>query len=1660
MVQQNVFAAYTSTSISATGGAFGGHTAHLSSGGGSGGGVSNYCDPGNAGLRRKTSYNCGVSFRIYKTTTNIRQDALKPALQAEGISNLDLVNDTGATATITVDASDDGNHIDVYGWRSGGNQIFEGGDVNGCGEAGYYIRLGYDLAGGRPGSDWFEYYNYQVGLPSFNAWYDQNPDLSKYDRQYQSLKGIDGFEGYLDYNDNGAKELGDYAYYLPDGESAIDYPKLMDEVDNMKKPEQGFRVTLELAARIFWDLGTKKVSSGKTLLEDDWITDFTNAYPTDAQPLLHAHLKNGGQGVGAICADFKKLTNQAREIYTKSGVEYAEDEKYSGYENQENLVRSAWTNRNLDKEKRSVQASYELNQTNYRDKFTVRFRHAILFNLEQNRPADACMNFDTVGYDYASWPVNDPAVDTPFKILATDTKADKQQVTSVPGTGELSTSCRPMTDNYSNYPSSERTWRRGNQDDSGSLWVYDLMRTYTFDLTSIKKGGRVTRCERIYVKNKGLKLAENGELQYEETNVWNGGNINESQSGEYTEACFVVEVKGDDTPPHVNTPTGPGCYANSGDAEATTSYGNTTGFSGVQNLTTKTGWRDTSKKYNSLEQPVTIGGRSYANRYVYAKPGDSVQFHHCLTYGAQMVGDSAPGTYTLRDSNGYTIYPREQYQTVPRNWFDLSVNVTTTAGDDRETRAQKYLFRNLNKYTQNNTLTRTDKNYKTYDNITNNYTLQNKTRFYLDTHTARTSIPKQRYIRDRYLNNSSYNYNESYFTYYAASTSNAYKETANFSSDFGSGNIKNYALMMESPSINTAGYDCKLYTTTAYGGIQQIVPGYQVHGLYQSNTSCNASRTNDNITTTLKNGTTISAAGVDPSDVGKTITQKFSFNYIHAWVDRWYEYWGACTGCDGEHTAGGVNHYNLSYSSAKSHSSRDGTLSRSCSRSRCNCSTNAEGKTCCCHPYWSTRHSVRQREVVSNYNYYDCQSIRYARTSGTGTSSDSCSGRIYHTRSTEYGIPIGYKSATVKVPYNFTTKVYARNETASSGAPAGGTVTSTVTMMVKPRVNVDVNGNTAYATMMPKKSKVQVIEFVIDDSVSSNVLNRTGENGGINGGYSKSNPCAYFDAVISKDIGCTTITSTTRDGATTGFNRNSVLKGEGTKGSESRQYYQETFTRNVPDIEVGQKYCVAIGVWPADSHNILKGINSSNENVEAGQNEQKTATGVRAGADGLKDTGNYWNISRASCTPITKSPSAQVWNGDTKTQKITTALSNKKLNARFGNVSNSNRRLFGSWDEHNVIANTITNFASGAALGYATTFNAAGGMAVTQTTVSATNACDFSPLTIANTNCSRLGRGGSSTDDLFATSSIVTKIRSRYLEPVKTKGATSTSINSIRNNVIATNTTANSTQKNYYYLKSDGDLTISKYTFPGHRPSDAANADPTYVIYVNGTLTIDGNLCYQGNTSCDNRDGQVPLQGTSTNFDAKPGFTGRNDYDNFYGTNGYTLLSEGYPSYNNIADLPQVLIFAKDIKIGSRVTQIDAWLFAIGNNIASSKFNTANGTLHTCAKFRQGSKASGDLNRSTTAADEKDECGYQLVINGPVFAKNIYLERTAGNYPGTGRTETHDYDPTAQSIANDGSVTPAEIFNLRPDTYLWAYGQAQDTRQASSTYIRELPPRY
>jgi len=123
----------------------------------------------------------------------------------------------------------------------------------------------------------------------------------------------------------------------------------------------------------------------------------------------------------------------------------------------------------------------------------------------------------------------------------------------------------------------------------------------------------------------------------------------------------------------------------------------------------------------------------------------------------------------------------------------------------------------------------------------------------------------------------------------------------------------------------------------------------------------------------------------------------------------------------------------------------------------------------------------------------------------------------------------------------------------------------------------------------------------------------------------------------------------------------------------------------------------------------------------------------------------------------------------------------------------------------------------------------------------------------------------------------------------------------------------------------------------------------------------------------------------------------------------------------SMSDIPQVVIIANQITIEAGVTQVDAWLIASGTN----------GTINTCAQI---TNPTTQLNAST--------CNQQLTVNGPVIARKLLLYRTAGS--GTGLA----------------TGKPAEVFNFRPDAYLWATSYSMSSGRLQTVSTKELPPRF
>ncbi len=199
------------------------------------------------------------------------------------------------------------------------------------------------------------------------------------------------------------------------------------------------------------------------------------------------------------------------------------------------------------------------------------------------------------------------------------------------------------------------------------------------------------------------------------------------------------------------------------------------------------------------------------------------------------------------------------------------------------------------------------------------------------------------------------------------------------------------------------------------------------------------------------------------------------------------------------------------------------------------------------------------------------------------------------------------------------------------------------------------------------------------------------------------------------------------------------------------------------------------------------------------------------------------------------------------------------------------------------------------------------------------------------------------------------------------------------------------------YVKVDGNATIAS-TYCMGKGSRNSRVNNTLVIDVSGTLNINANIGY----------------GT------RAGSTCRED------------------TYTSLAELPQLIVFAGDINIKGNVNYIDAWL-VVGQGEQPGRWSGGTGNINTCSDV------------ANWAGLDSTKCNKKLVINGPVITKKLTLNRTAGagNQP---------YNGMWSPLTN--SIQAAEVFNLRPDAYLWAYNQGQRYSQAVTVYLQEKAPRY
>ena len=383
---------------------------------------------------------------------------------------------------------------------------------------------------------------------------------------------------------------------------------------------------------------------------------------------------------------------------------------------------------------------------------------------------------------------------------------------------------------------------------------------------------------------------------------------------------------------------------------------------------------------------------------------------------------------------------------------------------------------------------------------------------------------------------------------------------------------------------------------------------------------------------------------------------------------------------------------------------------------------------------------------------------------------------------------------------------------------------------------------------------------------------------------------------------------------------------------------------------------------------------------------------------------NLHHVSAASCVTLAKKPNFQVLGGGFYTNgTIKTALSEKAVGGGLGAYPSAETRSFGSWDEFGVLAaGKVLGFGSGAAMGYEEGYNfnlPRGGIMNAYYTFIGPTGPNSVVSGINNISPLTIANSKNTPGE-----SGISRIGSAVLARLKARFRDTIIRNS--SNTITSLTSNETSAKNY--------LGLSQLYHQGDTSLSAMNSTANFYQFDRG-----GNLIAKSNTTGEKLMNTLAMyvDGTLT--------IDRN-------------INIAHETYNAVDDFPQVLIFAKKINITSNVTNIDAWLI-LDEDYGDNQIDTCSDNHYPNAL----------------------SCNETLTITGPVFARKLILNRTAGSHTGGGRAGTHPLQtgPTGTYYA-EGSIHPAEVFTLRADAYFWAYRQSLSGGQAYMVYSREIAPRY
>lgn len=305
---------------------------------------------------------------------------------------------------------------------------------------------------------------------------------------------------------------------------------------------------------------------------------------------------------------------------------------------------------------------------------------------------------------------------------------------------------------------------------------------------------------------------------------------------------------------------------------------------------------------------------------------------------------------------------------------------------------------------------------------------------------------------------------------------------------------------------------------------------------------------------------------------------------------------------------------------------------------------------------------------------------------------------------TDQNLPFSYSCVTVKQALNFQLRPSMDVDQDMAIVGESLSINTNNSKIRSERENPDMP--------LTKTSPLEIQTIVFLSDVSHGDISQY--NGNIT---SSEDPCTYFNPVIYGEIDpathttCKTITefSTTGKVIDNGGNQDVV------DASFNTLFPSTTYSYTVPDLELNQMVCFAIGA---------KDANSTSYNQKQ----------------------HLWAISGATCRTVAKKPSLSITGGSVYSgDEIITSITNK------------GSKVFGSWVEYGAVAKGQIHYNGNKGF--------ASGNVFSNGAISGNSALDNNPLTITNNDSTKLGSYTSNNNPV--NEKLWNRIMTTFAEPAK-----------------------------------------------------------------------------------------------------------------------------------------------------------------------------------------------------------------------------------------------------------------------------------------------------